>query len=232
MHFRPVDPDLLEDPAAAHHAHDAAPTIGAGGRRHLEPARLALGMDILQPLETRDDPGTQQAEPGSGLCLAAVGGIGHGHVLGCWSLMPSTAARCFPPLEEGPMKRLTFLALAALAACGTPQEQCINRNTRDLRTVDRLIAESEGNLQRGYAYETITVYEPEWSYCRAAPVRRGPARTAAPAVPGRTPRVQDAAQGDRPERRGTEAGQPEGKAEGLARQAEAVIAQCKAAYPE
>ena len=59
------------------------------------------------------------------------------------------------------MKRLTFLALAALAACGTPQEQCINRNTRDLRTVDRLIAEAEGNLQRGYAYETITVYEPE-----------------------------------------------------------------------
>ena len=25
------------------------------------------------------------------------------------------------------------------------------RNTRDLRTVDRLIAETEGNLDRGYA---------------------------------------------------------------------------------
>ena len=70
------------------------------------------------------------------------------------------------------MKRLTFLTLAALAACGTPQEQCISCNTRDLRTVDRLIAESEGNLQRGYAYESVTVYEDYWTHC---PMPRPPA---------------------------------------------------------
>jgi hypothetical protein len=67
------------------------------------------------------------------------------------------------------MKRLAFLTLATLTACGTPQEQCISRNTRDLRTVDRLIAESEGNLARGYAFETVTVYEDYWTYCERLP---------------------------------------------------------------
>ena len=62
-------------------------------------------------------------------------------------------------------KRLVILAFAALAACGTPQEQCIARNTRDLRTVDRLIAETEGNLQRGYALETVTRWEDYWDTC-------------------------------------------------------------------
>ncbi len=42
-------------------------------------------------------------------------------------------------------------ALALLAACGTPQQQCIARETRDLRTLDALIAETSGNLDRGYA---------------------------------------------------------------------------------
>jgi hypothetical protein len=63
-------------------------------------------------------------------------------------------------------KRLAVsLAFAVLAACGTPQEQCISRSTRDLRTVDRLIVETEGNLQRGYALETVTRYEDYWDTC-------------------------------------------------------------------
>jgi hypothetical protein len=63
------------------------------------------------------------------------------------------------------MKRLLCIALLALAGCGTPQEQCISRNTRDLRTVDRLIVETEGNLERGYALETVTRYEDYWDTC-------------------------------------------------------------------
>jgi hypothetical protein len=62
-------------------------------------------------------------------------------------------------------KRLVSLVCAALSACGTPQEQCISRSTRDLRTVDRLIVETEGNLQRGYALETVTRYEDYWDTC-------------------------------------------------------------------
>lgn len=130
------------------------------------------------------------------------------------------------------MKRLTFLALAALSACGTPQEQCINRNTRDLRTVDRLIAEAEGNIDRGYAYETVTVYEDYWTWCPSPPVPEGqeqpPPRMCLEdrAVTEQRPKAIDLKE---------EARKLEGlreKRKDLARRAEVVIAQCKAEYPE
>jgi hypothetical protein len=130
------------------------------------------------------------------------------------------------------MKRLTFLALAALVGCGTPQEQCISRNTRDLRTFDRLIAETEGNLARGYAFETITVYEDYWVTC--------PMPAPAEGQPPPKPRL---CLDERPvtERRpksidlNEEARKLDSlktKRKQLARQAEAVIASCKSQYPE
>lgn len=64
------------------------------------------------------------------------------------------------------MPRRAILCLfLGLAACGTPQERCILRGTRDLRVVDRLIAETEGNLQRGYALEEVTIYHDRWVRC-------------------------------------------------------------------
>lgn len=64
------------------------------------------------------------------------------------------------------MRRALFLTvMLALVACGTPQEQCIARETRDLRVVERLIKETSGNLQRGYALEEVTVYETVWVDC-------------------------------------------------------------------
>ena len=64
------------------------------------------------------------------------------------------------------MKRLCSLALlAALAGCGTPQEQCIGKATRDMRTVDRLIIELQGNLDRGFGFESITVWEIDYIAC-------------------------------------------------------------------
>lgn len=130
------------------------------------------------------------------------------------------------------MKRLAFLALATVAACGTPQKQCINRNTRDLRTVDRLIAESEGNLQRGYAYETVTVYEDYWTSCPLpAPVEGEPAPKPRLCLDERPvteqrPKAIDLNEEARKLDSLTQ------KRKQLARQAEAVIAQCKAQYPE
>lgn len=130
------------------------------------------------------------------------------------------------------MKRLVLLTFATLAACGTPQEQCITRNTRDLRTVDRLIAESEGNLVRGYAFETVTVYEDYWAYCPQAPVAEGE-----PAPPPRLCRDERPVTEKRPkaidlnEEARTLASLKE-KRTSLARQAEKVIAACKAQYPE
>ncbi|WP_373355698.1 hypothetical protein [Pseudoroseicyclus sp. CXY001] len=53
------------------------------------------------------------------------------------------------------MRRLILsLPLLALAACGTPQEQCINRAAQELRTLDRLIDQTAANLDRGFALET------------------------------------------------------------------------------
>lgn len=73
------------------------------------------------------------------------------------------------------MKRTLHLGLLILlAACGTPQEQCIAKGTRDLRVVDRLIAETEGNLARGYGYQNVTVTRPQWVDCTARPTPKNP----------------------------------------------------------
>lgn len=59
--------------------------------------------------------------------------------------------------------------LLFLAACSTPQDRCIKRNTQDLRAVSSLIAETEGNLARGYALEKETVWGYTWDWCYAPP---------------------------------------------------------------
>ena len=130
------------------------------------------------------------------------------------------------------MKRLVLLTLATLAACGTPQEQCISRNTRDLRTVDRLIADTEGNLARGYAFETVTVYEDYWAYCPRPPVAEGQ-----PAPPPRLCLDERAVTEKRPKAidlndEARKLSSLKEKRTSLARQAEKVIAACKAQYPE
>lgn len=121
---------------------------------------------------------------------------------------------------------------ALLAACGTPQEQCINRNTRDLRTVSKLIDETRTNLQRGYAIEEYTVLLPVWDYCPTEPVADGEA-----------PKPRRLCLEDRAETRtrpvaidlAAESAKLEGllaKRDQLAAEAEPVIAQCRAQYPE
>lgn len=85
-------------------------------------------------------------------------------------------------------KQVSILSvLALLAACGTPQEQCIARETRDLRVVDRLIVETEGNLTRGYAFEEITISSTVWVRCDPVAVR--PAVDGAPVPPPAAPRL-------------------------------------------
>lgn len=53
-----------------------------------------------------------------------------------------------------------------IAACGTPQERCISQNTSEYRTVSRLLAEVEGNLARGYAWEERQVVRDRLTQCR------------------------------------------------------------------
>ena len=66
------------------------------------------------------------------------------------------------------MTRNILLALRSVlivASCGTPQERCISRNTREYRTIASLLAEVEGNLARGYAWEERTITRMEWDDC-------------------------------------------------------------------
>lgn len=60
-----------------------------------------------------------------------------------------------------------ILSLPLLAACGTPQERCIDRNTQEYRTVSRLLAEVEGNLARGYAWEERQIVRDRLTHCRS-----------------------------------------------------------------
>lgn len=45
------------------------------------------------------------------------------------------------------------LLFVMLTACVNPREQCIAEAERDLRILQSLIAETQGNLERGYALE-------------------------------------------------------------------------------
>lgn len=129
------------------------------------------------------------------------------------------------------MKRHVFPLLAFLAACGTPQEQCIRQNTRDLRTVDRLITETEGNIARGYALEKVTITQEHWGYCRQSVPVGQPALPPVPCLVERDITVERPKAIDLAD----EAKKLDGlkaKRRELSKAAEAVIAQCKAEYPE
>ncbi|WBU58197.1 hypothetical protein [Paracoccus sediminicola] len=65
---------------------------------------------------------------------------------------------------------LTLPLLAVLAACGTPQERCISRNTSEYRALSRLLDETNANLARGYAWREREVSRTAYTTCRR-PVR-------------------------------------------------------------
>lgn len=78
------------------------------------------------------------------------------------------------------MKRLLLVCgFAVLTGCGTPQERCIAAATRDLRVVDRLIGEVQGNLDRGYALVEVEKTSERWVICQ----RGRPATATEPAGP-------------------------------------------------
>lgn len=55
------------------------------------------------------------------------------------------------------MKHLAILpALAILAACATPQQQCINTASNEARTIRKAISTAQGNIGRGYAIHSHT----------------------------------------------------------------------------
>ncbi len=69
-------------------------------------------------------------------------------------------------VPEVPLKHLFLItALPIVAACATPQQACERAALEDLRIVDRLIAETEANIDRGYGIEITTIERPTFRYC-------------------------------------------------------------------
>lgn len=64
--------------------------------------------------------------------------------------------------------------LLLLAACGTPQEQCIANATRDARVVNDLIAQTQANIARGYALETVVELKSDYVDCTPLPTEEDP----------------------------------------------------------
>ncbi len=129
------------------------------------------------------------------------------------------------------MKRALFLLLA-LAACGTPQEQCIARATHDLRIVERLIAESQANLKRGFTYEETTVYRYEWVTCGYQRPHKGNKKPRPQMCWEPEPRtIRKPKAIDLTAEKRTLAGLLEKRAD-LARASEPAISACRSVYPE
>ena len=126
-----------------------------------------------------------------------------------------------------------LLLLAALAACGTPQQQCIGRQTAELREVSALLAEVEGNRARGYAWDERQVRDTVFDTCRALV----PGPDGQPVLRER-PCWRDVSTTERfrvPIDPAAEARKADGlraRQAALSRSAEAGVRACKAAYPE
>lgn len=126
-----------------------------------------------------------------------------------------------------------LLPVLVLTACGTPQEQCIRRNTSEYRTVSGLLAEVEGNLARGYAWRERTVTRTQLDDCRGFMRNKNGDR-----VLVSRPCLRDVADTERyrvPIDPAAETRTRDNliarKAE-LARSANAAVSACRAAYPE
>ena len=60
---------------------------------------------------------------------------------------------------------IPLVALLALAACATPREACLSSARKEIATLDRLIAETRANLDRGYALEREYYTTTRVTYC-------------------------------------------------------------------
>ncbi|WP_305802565.1 hypothetical protein [Paracoccus sp. MA] len=128
---------------------------------------------------------------------------------------------------------LALMPVLVVAACGTPQEQCISRNTREYRTVSNLLAEVEANLARGYAWEERTVTRTEWDDCRHVWIDRDGNRRL-----GYRPCLRDVVDTERyrvpidPAAETRKRDNLQARKQALMPAARAAVDACKTAYPE
>ena len=123
---------------------------------------------------------------------------------------------------------LALPALALLAACGTPQDRCISAVTRDQKVIDGLIAETEGNIARGYAIEETQRTQTTVEICSGFgddPIDAVFCQVSRPTVERKAVAIDTKAE------RSKLASLRQKRAE-LTRATPAAIAQCQARYPE
>ena len=120
-------------------------------------------------------------------------------------------------------------ALAVLAACATPQEQCIARVTKDQRIVAALIGETQANIQRGYAIEEKQTVSSRLEICSGFGSDDEDELVFCQVAVPTTERKPVAIDLDAEKRKlaSLQAKQTEQK-----RQANAAVAQCRAQYPD
>lgn len=129
------------------------------------------------------------------------------------------------------MRQFALPALLLLSACGTPQEQCIGSATRDMRVVDRLIAQSEATISRGYGFEETTVYLTRWVNCGPRPSKENPKPEVQMCLDDVPQTVRRAVAVDLRAEAEKLAGLKATRA-AQAKAAEAAITSCKAQFPE
>ncbi len=126
---------------------------------------------------------------------------------------------------------LPIALVLTLAACATPQQQCINTATHDLRVVDGLIAQLQTDIARGYGTTLATQTSPEWRMCGGhfdRPGRRDEPHMCFVDVTS-TVSVPVAINLDEAQRT---LASLKRKRESLVKQANAGVAQCQAQYPD
>lgn len=128
------------------------------------------------------------------------------------------------------MRQVIFaLPLLALAACETPQEACINDVARELRTVNALIVQTRGNIDRGFGLETRQETREVRTTCRGRTETGEAVRVRCDETRVRNVRVPVTLDLDQ-ER--VKLRQLESRLTNLQRQTQQSIAQCQALYPE
>jgi len=64
------------------------------------------------------------------------------------------------------MRAALFIVPLLLTACATPREACLDDVNREVRVLDRLIAQTRGNLERGFAIEKKQEIRTRDTLCR------------------------------------------------------------------
>lgn len=65
------------------------------------------------------------------------------------------------------MRFVTLALIPLLAACATPREACLAGVNKDQRVLNRLIVETRGNLDRGFAIETEQKFREVSTICKS-----------------------------------------------------------------